>query len=355
MRIKEKEYRTTMIIGAGASRGALSSIKPNNVKPPLNKDYFDMLGRFITVDNSSTNKKSLKRLTVFINETFPVSQQQNITMEDVFNVLFMSKDIPEIFKKGRGRPRKAGHRIEINDYISLLIKLFIYIQSNHYKRNVDNNYKKLASKLSGEDTLISLNYDTLLDVALCDCGWSPEKGYGFDAKQKVKYDDISRKSNILMNQVRLIKPHGSLNWFAKGTISKLDDVLSSRPPSKIIMSRVPRAYNIRRERLIRFFIPPLYAKFFNNKFWKRQWRHCYISLREAECLVFLGCSLTATDYHLSAILSRIVKEKKNRKFKKVIIVDKSPKTLERIKSFLRGTSEQGYVSYKTFAEFVKNL
>lgn len=314
-----------------------------------------MLGRFIKVEDSSTNRKSLKRLRAFINETFPVSQQQKITMEDVFNVLFMSKDIPEIFKKNKGRPRKEGYRIEINDYISLLIKLFIYIQSNHYKRNVDDNYKKLASKLSGKDALISLNYDTLLDVALRDCGWSPERGYGFDAKQKVKYDDIKKKSKIHMNQVRLIKPHGSLNWFAKGTISKLDDVLSSRPPSKIIMSRVPRAYNIRRERLIRFFIPPLYAKFFNNKFWKRLWRRCYISLKEAECLVFIGCSLTATDYHLSAILSRIVKERKNRKFKKVIIVDKSSRTCGRIKSFLRGTSKEGYMSYKTFAEFIKSF
>jgi len=355
MKIKGNEYKTTIIIGAGASRGAISSIRPSNIKPPLNRDYFDILERLISEEDNSANKQSLKRLKTFINETFLVSQKQNITMENVFNVLFMSKDIPEIFKKERGRPRKAGHRIEINDYISLLIKLFIYIQSNHYQRNSDNNYKKLASKLSGKDTLISLNYDTLLDVALCDCGWSPERGYGFDAKYKVQYDGIRKNSNIHMNQIKLIKPHGSLNWFAKGTISKLDDVLSNRPPSKIIMSRVPRSYNIRRENLIRFFIPPLYAKFFNNKFWKKLWRRCYISLKEAECLIFLGCSLTATDYHLSAILSRIVKERKNRKFKKVIIVDKSTKTFRRIKNFLRGTSKQGYISYNTFTEFVKSI
>ncbi|MBA7509846.1 hypothetical protein ES705_01818 [subsurface metagenome] len=354
MKIKKKEYRTTIIIGAGASRGAISSIKPGNIRLPLNRDYFDMLARFVKIEGGQANKNSFSRLISFINETLLTSQHYP-TMEDVFNVLFMSKDIPEIFKKSRGRTRKPGYRIEIKDFISLLIKLFIYIQSNHYQKKSINHYEKLVARLSGKDTLITLNYDTLLDVELCNFGWTPELGYGFEARSKIKYDDIHRKPLADMNQVRLLKPHGSLNWFAKGKMSKLDDVLSRRPPSKIIMSRVPRTYNIKRERLIRFFIPPLYTKFFNNKFWKGLWRRCYLSLKDAECLIFLGCSLTATDYHLSAILSRVTKERKKKKFKKIIIVDKSKKTVKRIKRLLRGCSKGGYADHKTFAEFSKNL
>ncbi len=180
-------------------------------------------------------------------------------------------------------------------------------------------------------------------------------GYGFNAGNKIEYDGIQKKTNASLAHVKLIKPHGSLNWFAKGNISKLDKMLSNRPPSKIVMSRVPRTYDIRRERLIRFFIPPLYTKFFNNKFWKSLWHCCYVNLRNTECLIFLGCSLTATDYHLSAILSRIVKERKNKKFKKIIIVDKSKNTRDRIKSLFRGCSQEGYATYKTFAEFASKL
>jgi len=274
-------------------------------------------------------------------------------MEDVFNVLFMSKDIPEVFRKGRGRARKPGYRVEIKDFISLLIRLFIFIESNQKKKT--NHYYELATKVSGKDTLITLNYDTLLDLALCKHGWTPELGYGFKARSKIQYDGIRRSPRDSMNQVRLIKPHGSLNWFAKGKIAKLDNVLSKRPPSKIIISKVPRTYNITREKLIRFFIPPLYTKFFNNKFWKSLWRRSYLSLRDAECLIFLGCSLTATDYHLSAILSKIVRERRKRKFQKIIIVDKSSKTIKRLKSLLRGTSKSGYETYRTFADFVKHI
>jgi hypothetical protein len=352
MHIRGKEYETTVIVGAGASRGAISALKPGNIKPPLNKDYFEMLNRFVKVQGG--NKNSFERLNLFISDTFLVPQQSP-TMEEVFNVLFMSKDMPKIFREKRGRARKSGYRVEISDYISLFIRLFIHIQSNHYKRNGINHYEKLVSKLSGKDTLISLNYDTLLDVALCDQGWQPKSGYGFDAGSKIEYDDIPKKTSASLTHVKLIKPHGSLNWFAKGSISGLDKVLSRRPPSKIIISRVPRTYNIKKERLIRFFIPPLYTKFFNNKFWKHLWQSCYTNLRNAECLIFLGCSLTATDYHLSAILARIVKEKRSKKFKKIIIVDKSDCTKKRIKSFFRGCSEGGYTTYKTFAEFASKL
>jgi len=353
MHIKGKEYKTTIIIGAGASRGAISALKPGNIKPPLNRDYFEMLARFVNVQKG-TNRSSFKRLNSFIDATF-LASQQSPTMEEVFNVLFMSKDIPEIFRKERGRVRKPGYRVEISDYLSLFIKLFRHIQSEHYKRKGINHYNKLASHLSKEDVLISLNYDTLLDVALCDHGWSPKMGYGFEAGSKIEYVDIKKQTDPNLAHVKLIKPHGSLNWFAKGSIQRLDEMLSNRPPSKIVISRAPPVYDIRRKRLIRFFIPPLYAKFFNNKFWKRLWHNCYISLKEAECLIFLGCSLTATDYHLSAILSKIVKERKNKRFKKIIIVDKSTKTIKRIKKIFRGCSQGGYPKYKTFAEFASKL
>lgn len=306
VRIKSKEYKTAIIIGAGASRGAISALRPGNIKPPLNRDYFEMLNRFVKVQGGA-NRNSLERLNSFIDATFLVSQQSP-TMEDVFNVLFMSKDFPEIFREKRGRVRKAGYRVEISDYISLFIKLFIYIQSNKGKRV--NHYEKLVSQLSGKDTLISLNYDTLLDVALCEQGWQPELGYGFDAGNKIEYDNIQKRRSVSLAHVRLIKPHGSLNWFAKGSISQLDKVLSRRPPSKIIMSYVPRTYDIRRERLIRFFIPPLYTKFFNNKFWRRLWHYCYVNLRSGRMFDFFG--LFSYRNRLS-LLCDIVQNRKGKK------------------------------------------
>ncbi len=150
MHIRGKEYKTTVIVGAGASRGAISSLKPGNIKPPLNRDYFKMLSRFVKVQGG-TNRNSFERLNSFINATFLVPQQSP-TMEEVFNVLFMSKDIPEIFREERGRARRSGYRVEISDYISLFIKLFRYIQYNHYnKKKRVNYYEKLTSQLSGRE------------------------------------------------------------------------------------------------------------------------------------------------------------------------------------------------------------
>ena len=79
----------------------------------------------------------------------------------------------------------------------------------------------------------------------------------------------------------LIKPHGSLNWYAKGSFTNLDNALESRPVSQVRISRLPRLYDSPSSRLVRFFIPPLYVKFFKNRFWARLWTKTYVAAMDA--------------------------------------------------------------------------
>lgn len=214
-----------------------------------------------------------------------------------------------------------------------------------------DHHSWLAGLLESGDAVVSLNYDTLMDKALLGCGWNPAVGYGFSAGHKTKFLDGLKTTGTPRN-VLLLKPHGSLNWFAKGTILNYEEVLSKRPPSKILMARVPRAYDISREKLVRFFVPPLYSKFFANRFWKSLWDRLFRCLIEAEVFIIIGCSLIEADFHLRAIIGRALR-KRRRKFQRIIIVERSPEVRAKLRHFLRGQGLHGFRTFSTFTEFVK--
>lgn len=352
MQFKNKKYKVAMLLGAGATRGSLRGISKPIVRAPLNKDFFDVAKRFISCKEGERFSNCFIRVEKFISEQMMPFDRRQPNMEEVFSTLFMSKDLPVIFKTGRGRIRKEGFRPEIRDFLVLLIAVFRFIQLNLKHKDNLNHYAKLASQLEEGDSIITLNYDTLIDNALLDVGWKPEKGYGFDASSKIIYSGLKPKKRRFKN-VYLLKPHGSLNWFAKGKISNLEDTLSKKKVSRIDISTAPRLYTLEHDKYIRFFIPPLYTKFFNNDFWRQLWHESYMKLNNCNCLIIIGCSLITTDYHLRAILSKVLKKKK--KFKKIIIVDKKQKVVDNLKKFFRGSSSSGCETYKTFTDFVRHL
>jgi hypothetical protein len=103
---------------------------------------------------------------------------------------------------------------------------------------------------------------------------------------------------------------------------------------------------------VRFFIPPLYTKFFKNKFWSQLWIKTYTAAKKSDRIVIVGCSLIATDYHLRAILSKAMADRK-KKYKEIIIVDRSTEVQKNLKSFFRARSETGCTVYPTFTDFCR--
>ncbi len=339
-------------MGAGATRGAFHGTFSPRISPPLNTDYFNILSKFVKTSDGKKDINAYKRLVAFIEDEVGTKGIEYPTMEQVFNVLFISKDLPQIFHKGRGRKRGVGFRQEVRDFLTLLVKVFRFIQEHGKPRDNLKHYELLTKILRSDDVVVSLNYDTMIDNALVNAGWNPQRGYSFSVN--VKYGDITRPKQfaIELRNVHLIKPHGSFNWFAKGSFAKLETVLEKRPVSQIKISKLPSLYESRAKKLVRFFIPPLYTKFFKNKFWNKLWVQTYKAARNADRVVIIGCSLITTDFHLRAILSKALTDKKGH-YKEIIIVDPSENVKKRLKKFYRGRSASGVKVYSTFTEFCK--
>jgi hypothetical protein len=180
------------------------------------------------------------------------------------------------------------------------------------------------------------------------------------AVQSLKYNGLNRGNDkVGTTNIKLLKPHGSLNWYAKSYSWNLEKVLASRGISQVIVSPIPPANEKPRMRLTRLFIPPLYTKFFSNRLWRKLWTEVYRQIKQTERIVVVGCSLIETDFHLRSIIAKALSDRKKKLKEIVIAVPSSPNpeydVQKKLKRFFRGRSTCGIKTYENFTVFIKHV
>jgi hypothetical protein len=308
-------YRTVFILGAGATRGAVKHVLVNKkrLRAPLNSDFFRVAGTYARAEGpKSATAKRLKRIERAFEDEIPFHRVP--TMEEAFSLLYTAKDLPEIYKTGRGRRPVAGFRQEIKDFLRLTTSILTTLDR---RAPCPTGYDRLAEKLGGDDVIITLNYDTMFDSALVRRGWDPRKGYrltGGSAKIKWLPKPVQEAAKVA--NVSLLKLHGSENWFVRGSYSDLGRVFDSKP----VRVTHPRGSDIAGH--IRQIVPPLYGKLFRHAHWRKLWSEAFEALCNAEVLVIIGCSLIDTDFHLRALIGRVARSRKkaDRRIKRLILV-----------------------------------
>jgi hypothetical protein len=121
--------------------------------------------------------------------------------------------------------------------------------------------------------------------------------------------------------------------------------------SKPVLVTGPRKNEKRNH--IRQIVPPIYGKIFEHDHWRALWTQGFKELCAAEVLVVIGCSLIDTDFHLRALLSRVVKHRKktDSKFRSAILVADT-KTRRKWQKALKG-SYSATKGYPRFDQFLK--
>ncbi len=350
MQIGQRGHKSLVLLGAGATRGSYKGIGTAKIRPPLNGDFFQIARRFVQTVEGRRYRAAMDRLNSFIETEMGDGASGTPTMEQVFNVLFMSKDLPRVFFK-RGKPRTAGYRVEIKDFVTLVVALLRFVQMNPKHPGGIDHHARLVAHLEPGDAVLSLNYDTLIDNALAERGWNPRRGYGFTLDPTKIRRAHYPVDDAVLDEVLLLKPHGSLNWFTRGSVQNLEGALQRKRTPKIEVGGVPRA-NLATGQ-VRLFIPPLYVKFFANPFWRAIWEKAFLSARDAKVLVIIGCSLIETDFHLRSILASAL-ARRQEKYRRLVIVEPSATVVKRLKSFLRGRAERTD-AFQDFSDFVQAL
>lgn len=125
-------------------------------------------------------------------------------------------------------------------------------------------------------TLISLNYDTLLDDALAGAGWAPDYGLGAAAPGPF-----------------LAKLHGSLNWAHCPACSH---IAVTRCPATCAQCGSPNLHGL--------IISPTLIKSYRGAHLDHVWERTLACLRLAERISFVGYSLPPADIAIYHLLQR---------------------------------------------------
>jgi len=322
-------------------------INNKRLKPPLNGDFFKVAETYARAHGAtSTQARRLQRLKRVFKDDIPVRGMP--PMEDAFSLLYLAGEFPEIYRQRRGRRPATGQRREIDDFLELAFGILTTLDESP---TIATGYDRLVASLTPSDTIITLNYDTVLDSALWRNGWNPKVGYCLSGgASKVRWNVKPPQSPTSGSGVRLLKLHGSVNWFVKGSPSQLEAVFTKKP----VRVTPPRRNGMAKH--IRQIVPPVYGKAFRHDHWRRLWELAYAALREAETLVVVGCSLVDTDFHLRALLSRVAKwrKKQGTLFRSAILVDKNLRIRRKWRRLLRGTTAD-YHSINGFDRFLEEV
>lgn len=343
--------KTTFLLGAGATRGAFDHVLVNRkrIRAPLNSDFFKVAETLCKAFQRGGDLGArFKRVRKVFADEFSTRGSWPIPMEDAFSLLYVSKDFPEIYAPRRGPHREAGSRREIEDFLRLTFEILAVIESKGTPLNL---YARLAARLDPLDTLITLNYDTMLDSALVEAGWNPRDGYGLTGGQsKVKWRRSRIAAEPRLKGVKLLKLHGSINWYVRGSYDKLARVFDAKATHVLITAR-PRTNET--HGYIRQVVPPIYGKFFGHPQWGRLWTAAHQHIRDADVIVIIGCSLVDSDFHLRGMLSHAIAQRKRQgnPFRAVALVDIT-RVRNKWRRLFRGSTNKFY-GYKTFSKFAR--
>lgn len=142
-----------------------------------------------------------------------------------------------------------------------------------------------------KNTIITFNYDTVLEEALFNIGIPVEYGFQLD---RVIYDgswEQAQKEG--KEKLKILKIHGSVNWFQR--------------EREVPELTICRDYDSGRHLGRVFLIPPTWRKDFSGPLGD-VWAEAIKSIRDATRIIFLGFSFPDTDAHVKYLMAAGLQE-----------------------------------------------
>ncbi len=283
MELKKLKFKgqTCVILGAGATRGAsfIEDTANPSVYPPLDSDFFTQIQRLTQQQHRDIVEKLIRYTVLEFGNGF------SLTMEEFFTQIEV---LPEIYSKlaiSRGKPTQGPKRAAawFKKALMGVLAESLANPANH-RLHYCSHHMGLVRLLNADDTIISFNYDCLLEQSLKDNRydyWNPEYSYCVDLPVNGDTEfwqcPVGRGHTRRRKWLSILKMHGSLNWRISG-----DGILLTAKP-----------YWDKGELAI---VPPRWRKdVLDDPLYKPIWKSARRGLEEAKCLVIIGYSLPATD------------------------------------------------------------
>lgn len=291
---------TVYILGAGATKALARNA-------PLNDD---LLREALDLWESDIARR-MGEVRKFIFDFYHSAEHDLPALEDVLSQLDLALN--------EGRPLSSTYTVdkirEVRDGLVYGIAevLRTSLERDHPSdHEVSPSLHQFVSRLGPEDSVVSLNYDIVIDNTFLRVG--PRVNYGVPVRNGMDRPEAGKwrweRYRLFGESSPLYKPHGSLNWLFCRTCQKLD-VTAGMKSTHYIFSDPALTCSECESRYEALIVAPTMFKSYSNLVLGEIWRAVEDRLGSAAEVVFIGYSLPDADVHLRCILMRALF--KNRK------------------------------------------
>jgi hypothetical protein len=314
---------TVYILGAGATKAVYGDA-------PLTDDLLKSLKDIPSDDYRLVNVRN------FIMNFFGITER-TLSNENQITVLPAIEDVLNLLDLAIQEQRPLTSHYDIRKLQDIRQNI-IYLISNELKNklekgpmvkgNIIPNFVRRIEIDKGNSTIISFNYDLLIDNGILDRGLG-HVNYGFkvrgllDGENGFKFTAIEdyRRDIVL---APLYKLHGSANWLYCPTCNAIDLTEGVKAAYYIFEETfdILKTCQICKTKYEPLLITPSMIKRYDNQFLRQIWSSAEESIRKADRLVFIGYSLSNADYYIKYIINRAValNQNKNNGHLKVLVV-----------------------------------
>ena len=318
------DRKTLVVLGAGASRGA-SFVGPSTMlPPPVDRDFFQIL------QMSRTGRTDDGRaLLGYVRDAY--GPALDVGMESVFSNLDAAGTFHHEVKIDPGPATNWPTKL-VDSFRRVLPELL----GETIGTAECEHHLKLAGGLKATDNVVSLNYDCLIDRALCKGAGARfaagRGGYGTETGVDTDKWRGTAKGRQPKGSITLLKLHGSLNW--AGAAAPL--------PLRTDVYKPVKAGVIQ---------PPLTNKPVTEEPFRTIWKEARRSVRGARRLILVGYSMPIADGLVRSLLSTDLTN-----LIEVIVAEPSPATsADHVEFFTRLAERPKVYVFSSFAELASVL
>lgn len=331
-----------IVLGAGATRGSCFQDFHPECQPPLNKDFFTQLQR-IRSKHQKVVHEVIKDIISLFGSNF------SLTLEDYFTQLEFLSEAVKLASRGASSSLTSEELLLMSDRLRAALAAALEMSTDVAIRKSGGcqRHRSLIQGLEARDTVISFNYDCVIDHALRQHGgdkWSARHGYTFPEPSRLtgyEYWNPSEPVTSQMKTIYLLKLHGSLHW----------QLPSDRDGEIKFKRRLHSQHGIPRFSII----PPIWNKgTVSAPLFQVLWRNAERAIRGAKHVAIVGFSFTPTDLHAESLF-RVALSKS--KLKTLVIANPSQMDRRRIREVFSRPLERGTLvrQFEDFQHFVEEF
>lgn len=164
------------------------------------------------------------------------------------------------------------------------------------------------------DTVITFNYDLVLDHALYGIGVEPN--YHLDAFVPGPAYLVKRQPML-----SVLKLHGSINWGVCPDCRALHGMQSRKPGQTLRWFPFPACANCKQQIYQPLLVPPTWNKHEHRDILQKVWKEAFEEMRAATRICVIGYSMPESDAYFKYLLTLALAE--NTHLSKLIVVDLS--------------------------------